>query len=178
MLDNNQQRTVEWTWVDPKWTAHQDQHTDANGWQYGTWQWKHWTRQSIGLGVCTRRQKWHRRAQRIECYVNISIDDEQQDESTKADYWDNQSTNSRDSCSNSSCSSSGIITPIDPVIVSFDNKGERVLCRRLSNLSNKSVALNTTLPETCSTTQTVSTDNLYNKYCKTPKLQRFKRLSL
>lgn len=187
ILENNQQKIVSWAWVDPKWSKYKGTNTDTNGWQYGSWQWKQWSSQSSGLGICTRRQKWYRHAQRTEYYIDVPMEGQQQEpeeEYPKTSYWDSQSTSGNSSSSGSSssyasgCSSSyasGIITPVDPFIVSFDNKGERMLRRRSSNLSNKSVTFNNTLE---AYTNSPSADDMYNKYCKTPKPQIFKRFSI
>ncbi|KAF1800450.1 hypothetical protein V8B55DRAFT_1391507 [Mucor lusitanicus] len=172
--DTHQQKTVSWTWVDPEWSRYQDATTDKNGWEYGNWQWKQWTFQSIGLGICTRRQKWYRDAQRTECLVQLPTADHQPEEMV---YWDSQSIETSNSSSSGSASSlSGIMTPVDPIIVvSFDNKGERMLRRRSSNLSSKSVTFNNTI-QVCPNSP--SADDLYNKYCKSPKPQTFKRFSI
>lgn len=179
ILENNQQKIVSWAWVDPKWSKYKGTNTDTNGWQYGSWQWKQWSSQSSGLGICTRKQKWYRHAQRTEYYTDIPLEDQQQEqeeEYPKASYWDSQSISGNSNRSGSSSSyASGIITLIDPFIVSFDNKGERMLRRRSSNLSNKSVTFNNTL-EAC--TNSPSADDMHNKYCKTPKPQKFKRFSI
>lgn len=179
ILENNQQKIVSWAWVDPKWSKYKGTNTDTNGWQYGSWQWKQWSSQSSGLGICTRRQKWYRHAQRTEYYIDVPMEGQQQEpeeEYPKTSYCDSQSTSGNSSSSGSSSSyASGIITPVDPFIVSFDNKGEKMLRRRSSNLSNKSVTFNSTL-EAC--INLPPADDMYNKYCKTPKPQRFKRFSI
>ncbi|KAL9539991.1 hypothetical protein MBANPS3_009938 [Mucor bainieri] len=177
LIDTHQQKIVSWTWVDPEWSRYQDATTtDKNGWEYGNWHWKQWTFQSIGLGICTRRQKWYRDAQRTECLVQLPIYHPQQEEQ-EVMHWDNQSITTNHSSSGSGSSSvSGIMTPVDPIIVSFDNKGERMLRRRSSNLSNKSVTFNDTL-QVCSS-NSPSADDLYNKYCKSPKPQILKRFSI
>lgn len=178
LLDTNQQKIVSWTWVDPEWSLHQDATTDKNGWEYGNWHWKQWTLQSIGLGICTRRQKWYRDAQCTECLVQLHTDHpqhQQQQENEEVIHWDTQSTTTNNSSSGSGSSISGVLTPADSIIVSFDNKGEKMLRRRSSNLSNKSVTFNDTL-QVCSNSP--SADDLYKKYCKSPKPQLLKRFSI
>ncbi|KAK4512861.1 uncharacterized protein ATC70_003570 [Mucor velutinosus] len=173
--DTNQQKIVSWTWVDPEWSRYQDATTDKGGWEYGNWHWKQWAVQSIGLGICTRRQKWYRDAQRTECLVQLPTNHHHHQQQEEVIHWDNQSITTNNSSSGNGSSLSGIMTPVDPIIVSFDNKGERMLRRRSSNLSNKSVIFNNTL-EVCSNSP--SADDLYNKYCKSPKPQVLKRFSI
>ncbi|KAI8641633.1 hypothetical protein BD408DRAFT_417909 [Parasitella parasitica] len=171
-VESNQQKIVSWTWLDPEWSTYQSVNTDAQGWQYGSWQWKQWSSNSTGLGICTRRQRWHRRAQRTEYYINVLTEDDsqqEQDVDVKTSGWDSEST----SDSSSSNTQSGIETPVDSNIVSFDNKGERMLRRRSSNLSYRNVSLNTM--ETFKSFS--SADDLYNKFCRSPIPQKFKRLS-
>ncbi|CEP08606.1 hypothetical protein [Parasitella parasitica] len=172
---NNQQKIVTWTWLDPEWRKYQDADTDSEGWQYGSWQWKQWSSQSTGLGNCTRRQRWHRSAQRTEYYVNISTSEgsqHEQEDYVKTGGWDSQSISDSSSNSGSSTSSnpSGISTPVDSNIVSFDNKGERMLRRRSSNLSYRSITF-TTL-QACKSSP--SADDFYSRYCKSPVPQKFK----
>lgn len=132
----DQQKRVSWTWLDPEWNIVRDETTDSEGWQYGNWQWKNWEAQSGRLGICTRRQKWYRYAQRhVE---DVAIDEHEQE----------SSISECDTCVVSDSNSIDTKQQMYSPIVSFDNKGEKMLRRRSSN-KTISIELNTYSVDTC-----------------------------
>lgn len=168
---NNCQKHVTWVWMDPEWNTVKDDTTDEDGWQYGNWQWKNWISRSGKLGICTRRQKWYRYAQRIERTVDVSRLEEEEEQSEcnttctlehSLDKWENSSSivssNSTDTTKHYHHLNS---------VVSFDNKGEKMLRRRSSNLSSSNIEFNVYLA-----------DKMYQHYCKTPTPKRLKRFSI
>lgn len=159
----NQQRIVSWTWIDPTWSKYQatadDNSQEEDGWEYGSWNWKSWTFSSTGLGVCTRRQKWYRFAQRKESWIpaaSTTMEEEIAEECSASsrcssmvlsgssststsnsslyedDDWFNSSsmTPSFKTTTNSTTSSTGVEYSVKPLLIS--NIHEKSSTRRLS----------------------------------------------
>lgn len=57
--------TITWQWVSQEWQVDDNRNVDADGWEYGNWNWESWGSKSSGLRVLTRRRHWVRNARLI-----------------------------------------------------------------------------------------------------------------
>ncbi|KAI9485993.1 MAG: hypothetical protein EXX96DRAFT_613834 [Benjaminiella poitrasii] len=180
--EKNQQKMTSWVWIDSNWTIYRsDSVADKDSWEYSTWQWKNWSTRSNKFDICTRRQKWYRRAQRKEFWIDMNDSIE---ESYMCDYsCTTTCTFSLPSSSSSSHSHTSTVVKetcsvTEPVhsnnIVSYDNKGERMF-RRLSLNSSNNSSKSFSIQEHNHGLFLIES-RAFKKYCKSPKPQKIMKL--